>query len=200
MTVRTLLTAAGAVLSLALSAGLATAQDAPAPAARSSVLDKAVNDVRVSGWIIYGPGQTTTLVESTVQGGFAQRIDLPRAGANPWDVGAAAVTTKPIQSGDVLAVAVWIRTERPPAGSDTGRITLRLQGNAEPYPEIATETLEPGSDWKLYFTQATATRDYAPGEAAVNIQLAAAAQAIELGPIFILDMGPDFDRSTLPTN
>jgi len=155
--------ATAAVLCLGLPAGIAVAQDAPAPAARSSMLERAVNDVRVSSWIIYGPNQTTSLIESSVQGGFAQRVDLSRAGANAWDVGAAAPTTKPIRSGDVLAVAVWIRTERAPVGNETGRVILRLQGNVEPYPEIATETLQPGGEWKLYFTQATATRDYAPG-------------------------------------
>ena len=57
-----------------------------------------------------------------------------------------------------------------------------------------------GSEWKMYFAQAVATRDYSPGAAAATIQLASASQTIDLGPVFILDFGPDYDRSSLPTN
>jgi hypothetical protein len=72
--------------------------------------------------------------------------------------------------------------------------------NAETIAEIGSAEVMVGSEWKMYFAQAVATRDYSPGAAAATIQLASASQTIDLGPVFILDFGPDYDRSSLPTN
>lgn len=192
------LIAAGLALAAA-SVAPAMAQDAP-PAARPSMLDKAVNAVHVTSWNVYGPNQTSTIVDSTVQGGHAFRVDVTAPGANPWDVGVGAISTKPVKSGDVLLLAVWLRAEKPPAGAETGQANIRMQGNAAPYPDVGGAAVTPTGDWKLYFADGIATRDYAPGELGATVQLAGAAQTIDLGPVFILDMGADYDRTTLPRN
>ncbi|MFN3669541.1 MAG: hypothetical protein ACK4VY_09560 [Brevundimonas sp.] len=191
---------AAAVALLAGAAAPSTAQEAPAAPARPSVLDQAVNGIHVSSYNVYGPGQTHAIVESSVQGGRALRVDVATAGANPWDVGAGSVTTKPVRNGDVLLLAVWLRAERLPAGAETARVNVRLQEAAAPYAEIGSADVRVGPEWKMYFAQGVATRDYAPGAAGATIQLASASQAIDLGPVFILDFGPDYDRTTLPTN
>ena len=188
-----------------LTAAPALAQDTPAPAPApaqqgGSMLDKAVNIVHVSGWNVYGAGQTHEIVTSAVQGGRALRVDVTAAGGNTWDVGAGSVSTKPVQAGDVLLLAVWMRTERAPAGSETGTAIIRLQGNAEPYPDIVSAPVRPTGEWKLYFADAVADRDWAAGAMGATVQLAGASQTLELGPVFIFDMGRDYDRSTLPTN
>ncbi|KQW83915.1 hypothetical protein [Brevundimonas sp. Root1279] len=170
------------------------------PAAAQSMLDKAVNAVHVTSWNVYGPNQTSTIVDSTVQGGHAFRVDVTAPGANPWDVGVGSVSTKPIKSGDVLLLAVWLRAERLPAGAQTGKVNIRMQGNAAPYPDMGGAAVQPTGEWKLYFADGIATRDYAPGEMGATVQLAGAAQTVDLGPVFILDMGPDYDRTTLPRN
>jgi hypothetical protein len=197
-------TVAALAAGLALTAALpARAQDAPAapPAPRQgSMLDKAVNTVQVSGWNVYGAGQTHEIITSAVQGGHALRVDVTTAGRNPWDVGAGSVSTKAVRAGDVLLLAVWLRTERAPAGAEAGTAVIRLQGNAEPYPDVVSVPVAPGGEWKLYFANAVADRDWAPGELGATVQLAGASQAVDLGPVFIFDMGPDYDRSTLPTN
>ena len=200
----------------ALAAGLsltaaavapALAQDTPAPAAASgaprqggSMLDKAVNNIHVNSWSVYGAGQTHQIITSTVQGGHAMRVDVTAAGGNTWDVGAGSVSTKPVQSGDVLLLAVWMRTERAPTGSDTGTAIIRLQGNAEPYPDVVSAPVRPTGEWKLHFANAVADRDWAPGALGATVQLAGASQTIDLGPVFIFNLGRDYDRSTLPTN
>jgi hypothetical protein len=193
---------AAAMAALALASTPSAAQDAaPAAApARPSVLDRAVNTVHVTGFNVYGPGETHEIIESSVQGGHALRVDVARAGANPWDVGAGSPTTRPVQAGDVLLLAVWMRAERLPAGAETARINIRLQGNAAPYAEIGSADVRVGPEWKMYFAQAVAASDFAPGAAAATVQLASASQTIDLGPVFILDFGPDYDRTTLPTN
>ncbi|NJC42506.1 hypothetical protein GGQ87_002801 [Brevundimonas alba] len=187
------------VVTLAAPAGSALAQDAPA-AARPSMLERAVNTVHVTSWSVYGPHETHEILEATVQGGHALRVNVSTPGANPWDTGAGSLTTKPVKAGDVMLLAVWLRTERAPEGSGGGRAIVRLQGSAEPYPEIGSAAVTPGGEWKLYFANGVAARDFAPGEMGATVQLAGASQTIDLGPVFILDMGPDYDRSTLPAN
>ena len=200
-------TSASVALALGLSMGVApaaVAQDAapaPAPApARPSMLDRAVNEIHVTSWNIYGPGQTASVINSTVQGGHAMRVDVTARGANPWTAGAGSITTKPIAAGDVLLLAVWARAERLPAGASTARLTIGLQQNSEPYTPMGTGDIEVGTEWKLYFLQADAQRAYAPGTAGAAVHLAANSQTIDLGPVFILDFGPGYDKSLLPTN
>jgi hypothetical protein len=185
----------------AVAAGLALTVAAPAFAQQGgSMLDKAVNAVHVTGWNVYGAGQTNQIITSTVQGGHALRVDVTTAGGNTWDVGAGSVSTKPVRSGDVLLLAVWMRAERLPEGAQAGTAIIRLQCNAEPYPDVVSVPVAPTGEWKLYFANAVADRDWAPGTLGATVQLAGASQTIDLGPVFIFDMGPDYDRSTLPTN
>lgn len=193
----------GAVVTL--TASPLFAQEAP-PAApseaprRPSMLDRAVNDVRVSSWNVYGPNQTNSIVDATVQGRHALRVDVTTAGANPWDVGAGSLTNKPIATGDVLLPCVWARAERLPEGQASARLTIGLQMNAEPYTPLGSQDIEVGADWKLHFLQIAAARDYAAGQVGSSVHLARASQTIDLGPLFILDFGPGYDKSTLPTN
>lgn len=194
-----------AALALTLTAAPgATAQEAeqtPAPPpARPSMLDRAVNVVHVTGWNVYGPNQTSSTIDSTVQGGHALRVDVTAAGTNPWDVGAGSVTIKPIAAGDVMLVAVWARAERLPAGAEAASLTIGLQQNSAPYTPMGTIDVQVGPEWKLYFLQADATQAYAAGAAGATVHLAGASQTIDLGPVFILDFGPGYDKSQLPTN
>lgn len=201
MTLRIAALLAGLALSAAAPVVAHEAEPAPQQASSGgSMLDRAVNDVHVNGWNIYGAGQTNQIVASQVQGGHAMRVDVTQAGRNPWDVGAGSVSTKPVQAGDVLLLAVWMRAERAPTGSETGRAIIRLQGNAEPYPDVVSVPIAPTGEWKLYFADAVADRDWAAGALGATVQLAGASQTIDLGPVFIFDMGPDYDRSTLPRN
>lgn len=180
------------------------AQDAARPAATEqqqlSLLERAVNDVRVSSWSAYGPGQTARILPAQVQGNNAFRVDVATAVANPWDVGANALTNKPIAAGDVLLLGVWARAERLPQEAPVARINIGLQLNEAPYTPMATRSIEVGPEWKLYFLQADASRTYNAGQAGASVHLATASQTIDLGPVFILDFGPGFDKSRLPTD
>ncbi len=135
-----------------------------------------------------------------VPGNLEIRVPVSRAGANPWDIAAHMPATKPIKNGDVLLVAVWVRTETPPPGETTGRINLRLEETSPPYNAVAEDTARPGAGWQLAYASGKATHDHAPGTVAVVVHLAAAQQTICLGPAFILDFGPNYDMTTLPRN
>lgn len=187
------------------TASVALAQEVQPPAApaapqRPSLLERAVNDPRVSSWSVYGPNQTARIIPSAVQGNNALRIDVTAAGANPWDVGANAVSSKPISAGDVILLGVWARAERLAEGASVARLNIGLQLNATPYTPMASRNIEVKPEWKLYFLQLDAPRDYEAGQAAAAVHLATASQVIDLGPVFILDFGQGYDKSTLPTD
>lgn len=173
---------------------------APATSQRPSILERAVNDLRVSSWSVYGPNQTARIIPSVVQGNNALRIDVTAAGSNPWDIGANALTNKPISAGDVMLLGVWARAERLPEGALFAQLNIGLQLNAAPYTPMASQNIEVGAEWKLYFLQVDAPRDYEAGQAGAAVHLATASQTIDLGPVFILDFGQGYDKSTLPIN
>jgi hypothetical protein len=188
---------AGPLTSVAMAQDATSATTTPQ---RPSLLERAVNDVRVSSWSAYGAGQTSRIIPAQVQGNNAFRVDVAAPGTNPWDVGVSALSNKPIAAGDVLLLGVWARVERLPAGASVARINIGLQLTEAPYTPMATRSIEVGPEWKLYFLQADAPRTYDPGQAGASVHLATASQTIDLGPVFILDFGPGFDKSRLPTD
>jgi hypothetical protein len=47
-----------------------------------------------------------------------------------------------------------------------------------------------GPDWKMVEIKGKANRDYPGGTLNVSVHLATAKQVVDLGPVFVLDMGP----------
>ena len=185
-------------------AGLASgapdqAVPAPAPAAQSSIFDKAVNAPGI-GWMPYGPNQTAHQVAAAeVPGGNAVQIKVAKAGANVWDSGANYPTIKPIAAGDTMMVMIFLRA---PNATDAAPVTIPVGvgGAAPPYTPITSEPIKVGPTWKRYYVSGVANEAYAPGKANLFVQLAGAKQVIEVGPAFLIDLGPNFDRSKIPHN
>ncbi|MCT8002735.1 hypothetical protein NZL82_12700 [Sphingomonas sanguinis] len=187
-----------ALLIAALPAGAAV-QAAPSAAAQPSIFDKAVNAPGI-GWAPYGPNQTAKQVPaSDVPGGNAVQIKVTKAGANPWDSGVTYPTIKPIAAGDTLMTMVFLRAPDAAEGQ-TVTIPVAMGGAEPPYPTITSEPLQVGSTWKRYFVTGVAAQAFAAGKANISVQLAGAKQVIEVGPAFLIDLGPNFDRSKLPRN
>ena len=175
-----------------------TATPAPAPA-QSSIFDKAINQPGI-GWGVYGPNQSAKQVPAAdVPGGAAVRIQVNRAGANVWDVGATYPTIKPIAAGDTLFVMLFLRAPDAKDGA-TVPIPVTIGGTDAPYPQIAAETVNVGATWKRYYVTGVSAQAFAAGKARISVPLAGAKQGIEVGPAFLLDLGANFDRSKLPRN
>ena len=173
---------------------------APAkPAAGGTILDKAVNQPGI-GWGVYGATQTSKQVTaSDVPGGKALRVQVARAGEHPWDDGAGYPTIKPIAAGDTVLVMVYLRA---PEAKDGALVSLPSgAGEADaPYTPIADATVQVGPIWKRYFASGVATKAYSAGKARISLQLAGAAQVVDLGPAFLLDLGAHVDPAKLPHN
>ena len=162
------------------------------------IASKMVNDP-TAGWGASGAGAKAELFKDpTVQGGMAERLTISSKSANPWDFGAQAGIAKPFKQGDVLLLAFWAKAETPPAGSTAIDFKANIQNNSAPYTSLGSADLHVGAQWKMYFVVATADKDYKGGEAGAQLQLATAAQVIDLGPLFILDYGAGYDKTKLP--
>ncbi len=162
------------------------------------IMSKAVNDPSV-GWAANGSGAKVELFKDpTVTGGTAERMTSSGKSTNAWDWGAQIIITKPLKQGDVLLLAFWAKAETPPPGSTAIDATTNIQNNSAPYESLGSGYLHIGPQWKMYFVVATADKDYKKDEVGVQLQLATAAQVIDLGPLFILDYGVGYDKTKLP--
>lgn len=170
-------------VSAALIAGTIVAQEAP------SILQYAIN-VPSNGWKPFGPNQASRyLSDKQVQGGTAQRVEVRRAGANPWDDGVNAAIAKPITKGDRLVLAFWVRAPKLDAGET---LPLPFAGITEaqtPYGQVVKGDATLTREWKLVELRGTADRDYAAGRVQAALQLSAPRMVVDLGPVFVLDLG-----------
>ncbi|ESQ86163.1 hypothetical protein AEAC466_02930 [Asticcacaulis sp. AC466] len=182
-----------------VTAALAALAVVAAPHAEAAVdiASRMVNHPAADQWGVYGTGEKHQMVkDTTVNGGAAFQVSSAGVGANPWDIQVGAVTSKPIQKGDVILLAVWAKAVTP------GAVTVPavIQQTAAPYTKIGTQTLTLTSDWRLHYVTGTATQDYPAGTAGASLQLATGAQTVALGPVFILDFGPGYSLKDLPRN
>ena len=167
-------------------------------AAADDIASKMVNDPSV-GWAAFGACAKSELYKDpTVQGGSAERVTISAKSANAWDCGASISIVKPLTQGDVLLLAFWAKTEKGLAGADAIDVYTNIQFNAAPYNSVGSSTVHVGSAWKMYFVQAVADKDYAANTIIAQLQLATGEQVIDLGPLFILNYGKDYDRTKLP--
>ncbi|MFK7887510.1 MAG: glycoside hydrolase family 5 protein [Gammaproteobacteria bacterium] len=137
----------------------------------------------------YGGIKVKRKKDKDVPGGVAMEIKVPRAGQNPWDAGLSGPLTVGLKKGDTLVLAYWARIAKRGEGQI---FKAGLQMNGEPYRPLSG--LEPATlttQWQRFKVVAVADRDYAPGEAGYTFQLAGLKQTIRVGPVFVMNLGPD---------
>lgn len=171
-----------------VAVALAMASITGAQAQNADILQKAINTPGVT-YKIYGAGQTNKPVKSDVIGGHALQITIPAASANIWEVGASSPITKPIVKGDRIVVAFWARAPRLTGDTTTPIPFAGVALSATPYTPLVGGAVSVGKDWTLHQVTGVAAADAAVGAANVSMHLAAAKAVLELGPIFVLDLG-----------
>ena len=174
-------------------AALALAVAAPAAAqeAGDDLVDKIINLPPPAAHVVNGlAAKPKVRKDESVQGGKSLRIPVPGKGADPWSVSLSNPIEKPVKAGDMLVLAFWARLEKGPEGAASATIPYAgVQLNKEPYMAVMTEPVTVGSEWKLHEIRGKAERDYAAGELNVSLHLATAKQTIDVGPVFVLNMG-----------
>jgi len=172
---------------------LAIAAPAPAPAlaqgGAEDILSKLVNNPAPAASRVDGaPGKVRG--DPGVQGGKALRIEVPGKSEHAWDVSIVNPLTKSVKAGDTLVLAFWARL----AKGDSGAATASLPYNAvqlagAPYTPMFTKGATVVGEWKMYEARGKADKDYPAGALNAAIHLATAKQTIDVGPVFVLDLG-----------
>lgn len=130
--------------------------------------------------------------DPAVQGGKALRVPVKRKGTNPWDISVSTAIAQPIKVGDSLLFAYWVRLEEGEAGATSATLAYNgVQMSAAPYTTLFSGPAEIGPEWKLVEIRGKADQDHAAGTLHATIHLAAAAQTVDFGPIFVVNLGPE---------
>ena len=128
--------------------------------------------------------------DEAVQGGKALRIAVPGKGDNAWAVSASNPIQKPVKAGDLIVLAFWARLVEGDNGATTATLPYNaVQLASAPYTALFTGAAEIGPEWKLHELRGRADKDYAAGALNVSLHLATAKQTVDLGPVFVLNMG-----------
>ncbi len=150
-----------------------------------------LNDPANRDWALFGDKQTTKTTETNVYGRVATLMTVSAAGTNAYDAGAAIPIKSAIAADDRLRIAILARTISASTPDGQGKLSIRVQRNAAPYEGFADNMLTIGPNWRLYQIGTTATLTLPAGSGSVALQTAGAAQAIEVGPIYVLrEAGP----------
>lgn len=170
--------------------GRVKADEAALAALQAQLPGKLMNDPTVLDWTVYGQGQKNKRVKTPgIGGGAALQVTSPAASDAAHNIGVNVPLTAGFTPGQAVTVAFWARTVSADTPDGNGKLGLRLQLNEAPYSGFGDSMLSIGPDWKMYEVKALATISVDPGKAVLGFQVAAAKQVVEIGQIFVLDMG-----------
>jgi len=192
----------------ALGTPLAVADASPAPAApqasqaaaspksEGKPVGQLINDLKTATWSVYG-----ATIESLARGGpkdYPMTRVTVNAKGNPWDVGASSAITKPINAGDAVLVAVYLRAPDLKDGESTPVSYFGVNENRPPYDGVAKGSAEVTNQWKVYYASGLAGKAFTADQVVVGMHLAAAKHVLELGPALVYNFGQNVDLAKLP--
>ncbi|HUQ08869.1 MAG TPA: hypothetical protein VM146_01045 [Steroidobacteraceae bacterium] len=176
-----------------VSAGMWLA--AAATAAELDIWSRTINNDTNGVWHVQPDKPKSKDVKAPgIPGEMALRVKA-RQGANPWDVQASSPVAGAIAEGDIVMVMAYLRAEQPAEGGS--KISLRVQLAGAPYTSTMDFTAPITTEWQSYCAHRVATAGMPAGKGNVNVHLATAQQVIDLGPVFVFNFGPGFDRTKL---
>jgi hypothetical protein len=191
---------------LALGVALGLLAAAPAfseeinPLQSDTLIKKVINEPGTR-YTFYGSGYTQKVMKDPdIPGGAFVRVDVSSKGTHPWDVGGGYDIDKPIKAGDVIFFAIYARAPNLKDGETASMPGLGVVELAAPYAPVVVGDKQITRNWNVYYLAGKAGAAWPRGKAHVAMQLAADKQVIDLGPVFVLDLGPDYDINSLPHN
>lgn len=121
------------------------------------------------------------------------------AKGNPWDVGATSSLSKPIEAGDAILVAIYLRAPALKDGESTPVTYFGINETSAPYTSVVRGSAEVTNQWKVFYASGQAAKALAPNQAAPGMHLSAAKHVLELGPVLVYNYGKNMDPAKLPT-
>ncbi len=173
---------------IAAAAALSFAFIPMASRADDDILKHLINSPSAGSWIAYGSQTSKKITDANVQGGSAFEVQVTTAGPQTYSTAAQQDLTGPIKAGDKLIAVLWLKANS--ADNTPTPLHLRMQVNSGSYDGIVDADVTIDNTWKRYPIQGVSTADHAKGSAVLVVHLGQAKQTIDLGPAFVLDMGP----------
>lgn len=185
---------AGLAAALLVAASPALAQDnAPETAPALAQIDESlpgtlINDPTSLEWRTQGARlRVSSVVDPAIPGGGAAvQYEVRRAGANPWEMQAYIPLTADIAEGDTVTFGFWARTTSTQGPDGLGQIRARVQRDQDPWPGFGDTSFAVGPDWRWYEATTTANISVPQRQAFIALQLAGAAQVLEVGQAFVV--------------
>lgn len=171
----------------------ALAPAAPAPVVESLIpaplagQGKLINDPRSRAWaVVATAGSSEQRDEPSIWLGKATQ--LVSTGGNPQtpSVTARIPISEALAEGDEFQIAIAARTAS--ASTTTGRasIGVSVEHGAETRERFAQNRMEVGPNWQLIRVKTRAPAAVAAGTGEVVIELDETAQAVDIGPVYVL--------------
>ena len=117
------------------------------------------------------------------------QLKVAKKGAQKYDMGVNVPITGAVKSGHMINVAFWARSDAAETADGKGTVGVRINENKAPYDGFGDQDVAIGSEWYLYEVKMRANMDLKKGDAVVGFQLAGAKQTIEIGQVYVLDLG-----------
>jgi len=128
--------------------------------------------------------------DGNVQGGKALRVEVPGRSEQAWTTAVSVPINRAIHAGDNLVLAFWARLEQGDNGAVSASLPYNaVQLSAAPYTALFSGGVTVTPTWQMFEVTGTANRDYAADSLNVAIHLATGRQTIDIGPVFVLNMG-----------
>ena len=181
---------AACLIVLAAPAGAAAQQQ---PSAEDDILSHVISvpvprAYRVDGTQNGARGQVRN--DPGVQWGKALRVEVPGRNAQAWTTAVSVPINRAVHAGDRLVLAFWARLEQGENGATTASLPYNaVQLSGAPYTAVFSGGVTVTPQWQMFEINGQANRDYADGALNVAIHLATGRQTIDIGPVFVLDMG-----------
>lgn len=175
---------------------VAAAASAPAPSLKDPASIEMPDALRSAGQLVNDP--TNRSWAHGGAGGTWQGLDVPeiwlqkatrftttKVGENRWDLTTAIPVLPEVKEGDTFVVAVIARTISAQTDDGKGLVYARMQGSFPPFEGFGDKVFKIGDRWQMVNLPFTATRGFGAGDATVTLHFAAAAQSIEVGPVYV---------------
>lgn len=182
-----------AVLCLAMTALVSAPAAAQQQSSEDDILNRVISVPNPRAYRVDGTqngAQSQVRNDSSVQGGKALRVQVPARSAQTWDTAVSVPINRAVRSGDHLVLAFWARLEQGDNGATSASLPYNsVQLAAAPYSAVFTGPATITPTWQMFSIEGQANRDYAANALNVSIHLATGHQTVDIGPVFVLNMG-----------
>lgn len=163
------------------------AMDQAIAALEEALQGELLNNPYTTRWSTEGNGVRGKIVESEgAPGGMAFEVSTRRDFNDPWEGRITVPLDEDIQEGDYIEVSIYIRTEKARTSDGTGNIDLQIVRTREPYDNVMSENIRPGSDWQVYTVRGTAGRDFSTDQTVFGVNIGYARQTLQFGSVYIV--------------